>query len=646
MKFSKQWLQTYSKESLPETQILVDTVTLNAFEIEEVTSVHGEDIFDIKVLPNRAHDALGHRGMARDMSALTGTTFVDPHIYYQGDGDASVTPPGITIDDEKACTRFMSVRIDGVSVTPSPAWLRERLEAIGQKSINSIVDITNFVQFSINKPMHAYDAVLIAGNVLRARNARKGETLTTLDDKELSLDEDTLVIADSEKTLGLAGIKGGKFSGISSTTTSVILESANFNAALIRKTSQKYNTRTDASKRFENEISDTLVEEGLRLTISLICDMNPDAKVSVIIDNYPSPHVISPVSVSVMEINKVLGTSLSHDDVAHVFSSLLFTSTIQGDVFTVTAPQDRLDICIKEDLIEEVARIRGLATIPAVLPKLFHKGVPHKRMYYENKIKSILYEQGFSEVITYSFGDVGDVELVKGQARDKEKLRSTLGAGVLAAFQMNMLNAPLMNVSTIKMYEFGNVFTSESSLRRECTSSERRHFACALDDGKKKTIFTEEVDIVLSEIKRAIGITSLSYEVISMKPYVIEIDFDTLIESLPEPTSYESLTQNPLSSTYQTISLYPFITRDIAMWVPDSITWESVSTLCDQVGNSLVRRVDLFDTFSKEIEGVKKISYAFRIVFQSFEKTLTDDEVNSMIEPYYEVLKSKGYEIR
>lgn len=166
MKFSKAWLQTYSKEVLPETKNLEEVVTFNAFEIEEVTQVHGDDVLDIKVLPNRAHDALGHRGMARDMCALSSTTFIDPHRYYQGEGNISAKKPTITIADTSVCSRFMSVRIDGVAVTASPTWLKERLEAIGQKSINSIVDITNFVQFSINKPMHAYDAALISGGGL------------------------------------------------------------------------------------------------------------------------------------------------------------------------------------------------------------------------------------------------------------------------------------------------------------------------------------------------------------------------------------------------------------------------------------------------------------------------------------------------
>ncbi len=637
MKFSKAWLQTYSKEPLPETKKLGEIVTFNAFEIEEVTSHNGDDVLDIKVLPNRAHDALGHRGMARDIVALVGNTFIDPNLYYKGTAHIDVITPTITIEDNKACTRFMSVRIDGVTITESPEWLKTSLNAIGQKSINSIVDITNYVQFALNKPMHAYDASLIEGNTLMARFAKSGEKLTTLDDKELLLDSLTLVIADAIKPLGLAGIKGGKFSGISSATTSIILESANFNPTLIRKTSQKYNTRTDASKRFENEISDTLAEEGLRMTIALIEKLNPTAKVGAIVDVYPQPSSAVLVCVSVSEVNQVLGTSYTSSDIAGIFAMLGFSYTEADGLFTVTAPDERLDIRIKEDLIEEVARIKGLSSIPSVLPQLNRKGVPHKRLYYENKIRNILYEYGFSDIMTYSFGDTGEVEIVKGLASDKEKLRSNLSSGVQKAFQMNMLNAPLLNLQTIKMYEFGNVFTKDT---------ERRHLALIIDDAKKKSSFTEEVDLLLSQIKRELGVESLHYETAQAKPYTIELDFDTLIESLPEPSSYEPLTQSTPTAAYKAVSAYPFIARDIAMWVPGDVTWEDIRSLVAEVGNTLVARIDLFDTFEKEIDGVRKVSYAFRLVFQSFERTLTDEEVNEMMGPYYEVLKAKGYEIR
>jgi phenylalanyl-tRNA synthetase beta chain len=636
MKFSKSWLQEYSKEKLPETEKLVDTITFNAFEVEEVTSLGNDDIFDIKVLPNRAHDALGHRGLARDITALTKNTFIDPHEYYEGAIDTNSTL--IVVKDNNACTRFIGVQIDGISVTESPEWLKTRLSAIGQKSINSIVDITNYVQFSLNKPMHAYDAALISGGTLTARFAKKSEKLTTLDDKELALDAQTLVIADAEKPLGLAGIKGGKFSGISATTTSIILESANFNPTLIRKTAQKYGIRTDASKRFENELSDTLAEEGLRMTIALIQKLNKKAKVGAIADVYPSPQVTQQVSVSVVEINRVLGTSYAEKDIEQVFESLGFSYTMESGTFVVTAPHVRLDIRIKEDLIEEVARMKGLSLIQGVLPKINRTGVPHKRLFYENKIRNILHVHGFSEIMTYSFGDVGEVEIVKGLATDKEKLRSSLAVGVQRAFEMNMLNAPLLNIQTVKMYEFGNIFTK---------NDERRHLALVIDDGKKKSSFTEEVDMLLSQIKRDLAVANLEYETIQNKPYVIELDFDTLIESLPEPTSYEPLLQAETETAYVPVSLYPFIVRDIAVWVPPSVSWESIHDLALQIDSPLIVRIDCFDTFSKTFEdGTTKTSYAFRFVLQSHEKTLTDAEANEVADKMYELLKEKGYEIR
>jgi phenylalanyl-tRNA synthetase beta subunit len=781
MKFSKKWLQSYSKEPLPETKILEDLITLNAFEIEEITSYGDDDILDLKILPNRAHDALGHRGVARDIVALTGNTFVDPSDYYSEEGDKTVLPPKISVEDGKACTRFMSVRIENVVVTQSPEWLKTALESIGQKSINSIVDVTNYVQFAINKPMHAYDASLVEGGSLNARFAKEGEILTTLDNKELVLKENTLVIADTVKPLGLAGIKGGKFSGISEATTSLILESANFNASLIRTTSQQYAIRTDASKRFENELSDSLAEEGLRMTITLIKKLNPSAKVSEIVDVFPVSEYGYQVAVSVDEINKKLGTMYSKEDVATVFNKinftyqviplkerikermnevvgavyknpssmrldapkafscsslvsylflgvwqpsisidkfvfgqkvdnpifgdLIFSNTGQGKIYTesvdflsgtsvpsgidhvglcigegkvfhisrrtntpvvedittspsfssgvmyarvanieeeyffVSVPKERLDIRIKEDLIEEVVRIKGLSSVPVVMPSLNRIGLPHKRMYYENKIKNILFAKEFSDIMTYSFGSAGEVKIKKGLATDKEFLRNSLSVGLLSAFALNMQNAPLLKVNLIKLYEFGNVFSK---------NGERREFALLIDDGKKKTSYAEDVDFILSEIKRSLSVDSVEYTVVSTKPYCVVIDFDALIANLPNPKMYESLTSHTLSNTYTVISPYPFIVRDIACFVPMTVSWENVfSVVTDAQKSPLVVSVDLFDTFTKNFEdGTQKISYAFRMVLQSHERTLTDIEANSVADVVYQALKGQGWELR
>ncbi|MDB5260692.1 MAG: Phenylalanine--tRNA ligase [Candidatus Nomurabacteria bacterium] len=805
MKFLKSWLQDYIVEPLPSDEEIRDILNKKAFEVEEVVSLKKDTVFEIKVLPNRAHDALGHRGMARELCADFGFTFKDDEKVKLNEKlvDKKVPVPEIMVTDEKACTRFMSMRIEGVKVSPSPKWLKERLEAIGQRSINNIVDITNYVQFSLNKPMHAYDARKITG-VINVRFAKSGEKLETLDGKDLKLNSKDLVIADGEIILGLAGIKGGKPSGIEEDTNVVILESANFEPSLIRRTSTKYNLHTDASKRFENGIANSLVEEGLYMTANLIKQVCKSAKASEVVDIYPKKDKSFKIGISKEDLNSILGTKYEGSLIEDAFKKLLFTfekvvpeekikelipvaldkpyerlaSTLYdapekfscgslvnwfyvecgyalprvsldmyvyskkikkedlklGDLiftntltekpknamiyskvlgkeipdvpkytktleflrgtefppgidhvgmyigdgkvihtgsiigkvvieefsssnyfknecwygrpvndlkipqFVIKVPSERFDIRIKEDLAEEAGRIIGYDKIVPTLPSLSRTGLLNKQMHYENKIREILFSHGFSEIITYTFGDVGEVELVKGLAKDKEKIRPDLGKGIMNAFNMNFYNSPLLGQKTIKVFEIGKVFNKES---------ERKHLSIAIDDGAKKSNFSEEVDLILAGIKRTLGIKAINCETVSSKPYIIEIDLDDLIVDLNDPITYEapSFSRLPLVS-YKPVSAYPFIARDIAMWVPDSVSWESVRSLLDEIRNPIVARIDLFDTFSKEIEGVKKTSYAFRLVFQSHERTLTDEEVNKMIEEYYAKFKEKGYEIR
>lgn len=784
MKFSKNWLQDYIVETLPSNEVIADALNKKAFEVEEVVAISDDTVFDIKVLPNRAHDALGHHGMAYEICSCFNFTFKSDILDKENDTffNKHIESVSLAIENEKACTRFMSLRIDGITVTESPEWLKKRLEAIGQRSINNIVDITNYVQFALNKPMHAYDARSIQGT-LSARFAKEGEILTTLDEKTLTLGVQTLVIADDEKVLGLAGIKGGKFSGIQSDTTSIILESANFEPVLIRKTAQRYNLKTDASKRFENGIANNLIVEGLHMTANLIFEVCKNAKKGLVSDVYPKKDTPYYVGISKRELNAILGTSYDDDliaktlkqlslpfevivpenyiketystligagyknpssmreDAPHVFScsslvsylyksiwmpsisidkyvfskkirkeelrfgDLVFANSGEGKIryesveflrgtkvpagidhvgmyigdntiihatknkmmvvtetieefssvrsivgygrvsedlseerYVIRVPSVRLDIRIKEDLVEEIGRIIGYEKLTPTLPKLNRLGLVHKRMFYENKIREILVGQGFSEVITYTFGNEGEVAIVKGLADDKEKLRNSLGKGVLQSLALNLYNAPLLGQKTVAIFEFGNVFSNDK---------EKRHMCLALDDGTKKSTFVNQCNEALLLIKERLGISKVDFTTISSKPYVVEIDFDTLIEQLPESTINETFSSQTLPVvSYKSVSPYPFITRDIAVWVPDSITWGNVSSLCSQVEDILVSRIDLFDTFSKEIEGVKKTSFAFRLVFQSNEKTLTDDEVNTHMELYYALFKSKGFEVR
>lgn len=777
MKFIKSWLQDYIVETLPSDEIVADTLNRKSFEVEDVISLDGDSVYDIKVLPNRAHDALGHRGMARELCADLGLTFKeDKRVEKREDfHDASVVAPDIAIGDAKVCTRFTGMRIDEIVVGESPEWLKERLNAIGQKSINNIVDITNYVQFALNKPMHAYDARSVKG-ILCTRFARAGEVLMTLDDKEIKLDEKTLVIADDEKVLGLAGIKGGKYSGINPDTTSVILESANFNPSLIRKTSQKYGIHTDASKRFENGIANSLVEEGLYMTANLIKEICPNAKGGEVVNVYPKKDTPYHVGISLSEVNNILGAEYKDKDIESVFkkfdfkwkkvipeeemvllanravgapyhlgSSVRFDSPAMFDCSSLTSwlyvhsgisiprmsidqyvytkridggdlkvgdlifannnrdpaytssidflrdtpipqginhvgiyvgdgnvihatsmyekvvvenlgtsprfentvgygrvlddmkesryvievPAERLDIRIKEDLAEEIGRILGYDKLVPVLPNLSRTGLVHKRMHYENKIREILIARGFSEVMTYAFGNEGEVSIVKGLADDKEKLRANLAGGIAESLRLNLHNAPLLGQKTIKIFEFGNVFTKDGEIRK---------FAFAIDDGAKKGNFADEVKSIISEIEKTLGTSVSGDSIFNHKPCIAELDFDALIAKLPEPVTYEAPAFVSLPRvSYKSVSAYPFALRDIAVFVPSGTKESEVGEIIEREAGSLLARTDLFDRFEKD----GKISYAFHLVFQSYEKTLSDDELNEIMNKVTDTLNGK-----
>lgn len=351
MKYLHSWIQEYIEESVPKGEDFVKVISTNAFEVEEYFEIENklaknesekkDYIYDLNVLPNRAHDALSHYYMAKEVAALFGFKMKENENHFSFGTPLRETQEKsfsfsvnktdsdfIKIADPKACTRFMGCKVNNILVKDSPDFIKYRLEAIGQKSINNIVDITNYIQFSYNKPMHAYDADLIS-EYLEARFANVGETMTTLDNKELNLDEKTLVIADAKNVLGLAGIKGGKYSGISSETKNVIVESANFNPVLIRKTSQKYNLKTDASKRFENEIADELTEIGMIETLRLIKEYASDGSTEIIVgeivDNFPKKyHVPFRFGVSNAEISKLIGVDIYTSKVEEIFNRFGF----------------------------------------------------------------------------------------------------------------------------------------------------------------------------------------------------------------------------------------------------------------------------------------------------------------------------------
>lgn len=681
MKFSKKWLQQYIVEDLPENKVITEQLSKKSFEVEDIFeyigSVSGEkvDVFEIKILPNRAHDCLGHVGMARELAAIFDLT-LKPQAQYQWCNPAKnkdlevliekykkqiedkVEQPKkveIFVEDMKACTRFSSMRISGVKVAESPVWLREALESIGQRSINNIVDITNYVQYSVNKPMHAYGAENINGR-LCALFANEGEKLVTLDDKNLELDSQTLIIADGgvegsehSKALGLAGIKGGKFSGINSYTTEVILESANFSSDLVRKTSQKYNIRTDASKRFENGIADSLVIDGLYMTARMIIEIAGDENtlISEITDTKKDgKETFAKVTLNFNEVNRVAGKEILKTEVIKILNSLGFLVSENSKEFTVIVPPERLDISIADDVIEEVIRLYGFDNIESKEIILNRKGEVNDNLSVETQIRKILVSKGFSEIFGYAFTDKGDVEIALPLAADKAFLRTNLRDGVLKTFEKNITLTPLYENEVVAFFEFGNVFIN---------GREERRCVIVKDDGKKKNKFTSELEDILNEVKNIFEINNLTILNKSEKPALVEFSIAEIIETTDQAkleegrANFQKVTYDLPKGKYVPFSVYPFIARDVSMWVPSSIDFESIKSEIKNLQLINYLKSYKFDSYTPTDDtnaNYGKTSIAFRLIFQSMDKTLTDIEVESEMEKVYEFLKTKNFEVR
>ncbi len=625
MLVSYNWLQTYFKEKLPEPEKLGEILTFSAFELESVEQKGSDTILDIKVLPDRAHYALCHRGIARDISAVLGLEIILPEV----EKVSSVDNSGLTIkiEDEKDCPRYEGRLVKNVTVGPSPAWLVERLESIGQRSINNIVDIANYVMFDVGQPLHAFDAKKVSGG-LSIRRTKKGEKITTLDNREVTLDESMLLVADDEGPLGIAGIKGGNRAGVSENTTELILESAHFEPSLLRRTANKIGIRTDAVKRFENEPSISNTEtamEQFSFLISQVCD---GAVFGEVVDQYPKKAESRAISVDVKKITDLLSVNISETEIVEKLEKLNISVAKNGNLLELAIPSERLDLTIPENIVEEIGRLVGYDKVPSVIPpKSENKIEIPKNFYYEWKIREILQQEGFSEVMTSSFGEKGFEAIEKPLADDKSYARPDLKTNFAKSLISNSLNSPLFGTEITKMYEIGKAFTK---------NGEQPFLVIGVAGPKKK--ISGILDSAVKTLSERVG-ADFSGET---KDGIFECNLDQIFSTLPEVSDWDVSMTKISEEKFKAFSVFPFIVRDIALFVPAQTTSEEVlNEILANLGNYVVKS-GLFDRFEKE----GKISYAFRLVFQSNDKTLTDEEVNTKMTSVYDAVAKKGWQVR
>jgi phenylalanyl-tRNA synthetase beta chain len=639
MKVSYSWLQTYFKDKLPEPSGLADLFNAHAFEVEGIETLPNDTVLDIKVLPDRAHYALSHRGIAREAAALSRLALI-PEVAPDVLVNSSVYVPSVKVETD-LCRRYTARRIDNVKIGESPAWLREHLESIGARSINNIVDATNFVMFALGQPLHAFDAHKVEGTIT-ARMAKAGEKITVLDGREIALQESDIVIADDAGALAIGGVKGGKKAEVTASTISIILESANFNPTSVRKTSTRANLRNDSSKRFENEITPELAREALDRVTALILDLCSGSGASAVLDVYPKPVTRWTVDADTAYMNSVTGLSLTADQMSDILTRLRCDVEIAGEKLVVRPPFDRLDMIIAEDIADEIIRVYGYDKLGATETPAIDRTPVDRIFCWSEKAKNALVAQGFSEALLYSLVPKGFFEIAYPLASDKSALREGVSGKLAESLVFNARNAELLGLETIKMFEIGKAFPQSGEHTSLCVG--------VAQVKKRKGVTSESVlkEAIMS-LEATLGIKMECAIEVGAYGAVAECDFGSLVSMLPAPEAITNLSFVPLPSDkrYKPFSQYPFMVRDVALFVPSStdeadVRSEIEKSLVASAGNLVIKGPDCFDRFEKE--GRK--SLGFRMIFQSFERTLSDDEVNGYMSALTVALKARGWEVR
>jgi len=644
MKVSYEWLKEYLGENAPSATAIEELLTFKSFEIEEVEEKDGDTVIDIDVLPNRSSDCLSHRGIAREIATLTDSPLVKDPL---GKKPELLTTDRleVEIEDTEACSRFTASLITDVEIKPSPEWLQNRLRVLGQRPINNIVDATNYVMLATGQPMHAYDAdkfPQVDGKwQFVVRKAKAGETVSLIaeggkeEDRVVELSGSELLIVDGTTgtPAGLAGVKGGRFAGIDENTKHVIIEAAHFNPTLTRQTARGLGIVIEASKRFENEPASELPPYAQAYIVKLISDI-AGGKFEGMKDVYEKPK--EPVTVTVLpsRANALLGLSLDTKEMIDLLVRAGCQVTEKAGELACLGPWERTDLNIEEDFIEEIGRIYGYEHVESVVPATVDLKELNIRHYYSEKLRDALTKLGYSEIITSSFRKKDQIQLKNALASDKSYVRSSLSKNIAEALDKNVNNADLLGATDTRVFEIGTVFTGGDGEISE-------HVAIAIGARSKGTGYSGKEDKLLDEAVAAAEATlglSLNWQ---KDKGVAEANLSEVLSKLAVPESYETVDANE-NINYQPFSTYPFVSRDISLWVGEGVSSEEVkNTLIEQAGELCVR-VTLFDEFTKD----DRTSYAFRLVFQSKEKTLTDEEVNTIMDKVYKATEVKGWEIR
>lgn len=649
-----------------------------------------DTVFELEITPNRP-DCLGLIGIARELAALYGKPLRKPEVSVAESGPSVDAEATVEVESPSDCPRYTARVLHNVTVGPSPDWMRDRLEKAGIRSINNVVDITNYVMLETGHPLHAFDLRLLEGGTVKVRRARDGEKMTTLDGIERTLDPGMLVIADATRPVALAGVMGGAGSEIREDTTSVLLESATFDPGLVRHASRSLMLFTDSSYRFERGVNIETVEEASRRAAGLMIELAGATLCRGVVDVRVPPVPLREIDLRLDRVRSLLGAEVEDARILEVLQSIeLKTGTPSGGRVRVTIPHFRFDLEREVDLIEEVARLHGLDQIPPApssCPPIH--GADDTPVQQVEQVRALLIHLGLQEIVTYSLVpeaqmnlfDPADADqrivLPRPVTADQAVLRTRLTPQLVETLGRNRAR----QVHQAALFEIGKVFHQRI---REGKSSrqESLHLGVGLM-GRPQTgamllrqpPTPEEmfrwVKGVWERVAEAHRLEDWKLEPSSLPFFEKGFGCDLVLHGQPagwlglvsaairrewrlnDPVGILEVMASPVAHRaparvqYQAVPAYPSVSRDVALVADATLHHETIVAAIRKAAPPELEQVQLFDIFSGGALEKGRRSLAYALTYRSSARTLTDDEVNGYHNSVKEVLKRElNVEIR
>lgn len=634
-------------------------------------------LYEIGLTPNRA-DATSHLGTARDIAAFLKLAITKPDVS-AFKVDSNDSPIQVVVENEQAAPRYSGLTIDGVKVGESPQWLKERLAVIGVRSINNVVDVTNYVLHELGQPLHAFDAAAITGNRVIVKNVTEGTIFKTLDDVDRKLSADDLMICNADEAMCIAGVFGGAKSGVSEITTSIFLESAYFNSVAVRKTSKRFGLKTDASFRFERGTDPDMTVFALKRAALLIQQVAGGKVTSEIFDHYPAPVAPFEVDVTFAGIDRLIGKAIGNDTIKGIITALdikIVNETADG--LSLQVPPYRVDVTREVDVVEEILRIYGYNNIeiPTQIRASLNNSVRPEKDTVQNHISDILSANGFNEILansltklSYSDDPEHAVKIVNPLSSDLDVMRQSLLFSGLEAIAYNLNR----RVADLKLYEFGkiyshvddkyveaqrfSVFVTGASHQEQWNAKQSPatfYNLKAIVDGLLKKLnindYTTE-DSTANNLAYglqylrggkvlatfgSVAPAALKKADVDKEVFYADFDFDTILKLVRK---------NKI--VYQEVSKFPAVRRDLSMLVDTAVTFGQLKQVAGRTDRKLLKEVNIFDIYQGDKLPAGKKSYALSFILQDTEKTLTDKAIDALMQKLiYNLGKEAGAEIR